>query len=70
MAVDDVLDDCQTKTGTQPVAAFLTLDAVETFGQAWQVFPPNARPIVAHPDTGIVLMHIARVRVRDNGPRA
>ena len=48
MAVHDVLDDGQAKPGAAARPALLHVDAVETFGEARNVFGSDAGAMVAH----------------------
>src|ERR1700689_3488850 len=48
MAVEDVLDERQTESGSTLRAAFADIDPIEALGQPRQVFRRDARPIIAH----------------------
>jgi hypothetical protein len=48
MAQQNVLHDGKTQPGAAARAAFLLADAVEAFGEPWQVLFGNAAAIIAH----------------------
>ena len=55
VAVDDMLDDGETKAGAADLAALLDADPVEPLGDARQVLALDARPEIAHLQIGEVL---------------
>ena len=50
VAVEDVLDERQTESGSALRAAFGDVDAIEALGQPRQMFGRDARPVIAHAD--------------------